>query len=365
VADIFDPSNSLLRDCGSSGSTSKRFIVTDQIVDRLYGDRLRNYFEIHNIAYCVCVVAAGEGCKTIKEWTDTLAALGSFGIDRRQDPIICLGGGAVTDLGGFVASTYRRGTPFVRIPTTLIGYVDAAIGVKSAINFSGKKNLVGTYQAPYAVFLDRGFFPTLSLRHIVCGMAEIFKVGLIKDRYLYEQIRAYGAHCIQKKFAGNDYGILSRAITGMLAEIEPNLKEHTLERCMDFGHTFSPMLEEVDREIHHGEAVAIDMAFSLVIAAVLGLFPQHEIAPQFRLMAELGLPRWHPKLTFALVDYALSAMRKHRGGLIRLPLPLEIGECTFVNDLTRNDLSQALALHKRLCHEFEETNAERTEFVGT
>ena len=123
----------------------------------------------------------GEENKTVEHYLSILRELDSFPIHRRDEPIIAIGGGVLTDVVGFVASSYRRGVPHIKVPTTLMGYVDASIGIKTGINFNGNKNRLGSFDPPEKVFLDKSFLKTLPKRHILNGVCEIIKLAIIKD----------------------------------------------------------------------------------------------------------------------------------------------------------------------------------------
>src|SRR5205823_4501971 len=159
------------------------------------------------------------------------------------------------------ASIYRRGTPYIRVPTTLVAMVDAGVGVKTGINYRGNRNRIGTYFSPLASFIDRSFLLSLPDRHLRCGMAEILKVGIARDPRLFDLIETWGAALLRDRLqSAEGEEVMRRAIDGMLAELEPNLWERSLERAMDLGHTFGPVLEASTRgDLLHGEAVALDI----------------------------------------------------------------------------------------------------------
>ncbi len=129
---------------------------------------------------------------------------------RRKEPIIAIGGGVCLDVAGLAANLYRRNTPLIKIPTTVMAAVDASIGIKTAVNFHGRKNKMGTYCAPLAVFIDKTFLKTLGDRHLSNGSAEILKMACIKDRELFELLEKHSAELIQTKF---QVGILQVGIS--------------------------------------------------------------------------------------------------------------------------------------------------------
>jgi len=279
-----------------------------------------------------------------------VASFSTFGLSRRSEPVIAVGGGVLLDIIGLAASLYKRGVPYIRVPTTLLSLVDAGVGVKTGVNFNGHKSNLGDYYAPLAVFLDVGFLKTLPKRHIRNGAAEIIKMGVIKDKELFELLESHGEELQQNRFQDGAIArrVIRRAIQGMLEELEPNLREERLERLVDFGHTFSPQIEmKALPALLHGEAVAIDMALSTCIAYERNLLSENERDRIIRLIRLFGLPVFHRVCTPALLSRALQKSTQHRDGLQRCPLPIGIGVTTFVNDITDEELKNALRILKK------------------
>ncbi|MET8698343.1 MULTISPECIES: sedoheptulose 7-phosphate cyclase [unclassified Kitasatospora] len=347
---VFDPaSTALIEQTAGAEGGNRRFVVIDAEVDRLHGERIRRYFEHHGVDYFLQVVRADETLKEFETASDIVVALDSFGLDRRREPIIVIGGGVLMDIVCLVANLYRRGTPVVRVPTTLIGLVDAGVGVKTGVNFNGHKNRLGTYFAPVLTLLDRSFLATVDRRHIANGMGEILKMALIKDARLFELLEQHGPALIERKFQDDALGgdpageVLRRAIHGMLEELQPNLWEAELERIVDYGHTFSPTLEmRALPALLHGEAVTVDMALTTLIGWRRGLVDLEQRDRILAVMRALELPSWNELLDADLLDAALQDTVRHRDGQQRLPLPAGIGDAVFVNDVTRDELAVAV-----------------------
>ncbi|MEV7522665.1 sedoheptulose 7-phosphate cyclase [Streptomyces sp. NPDC091371] len=350
--DLLSLGNRAILEDVAEGERARRLVVVDSVVDELYGTRIRAYFEHHGVEYGLLVLKDGESFKDMRQVLEVVKALDDFGVDRRREPVIAIGGGVLMDIVGCAAGMYRRGTPWIRIPTTLIGLVDAGVGVKTGVNNDGHKNRVGSYFSADRTLLDRTFLATLDERHIGNGLAEILKIALIKDRRLFALLEQYGARLRGERLqppadGGADPAaeVVERAIHGMLEELQPNLWEKVLERVVDYGHSFSPVIEmHALPELLHGEAVAIDMAFTTVIAEQRGLVTSDERRRILSVMTGLGLPCWHELCTPKLLVPALRDTVRHRDGQQRLPLPAGIGSAVFVNDLTEDELESAAQL---------------------
>ncbi|MEU3529656.1 sedoheptulose 7-phosphate cyclase [Streptomyces sp. NPDC038707] len=350
---LLSVSNRAILEDVADGASVRRFIVVDSVVDELYGTRIRTYFDHHRVRYELLVLPTGETAKNMEQVLKVVEGLDDFGIDRRREPVIAIGGGVLMDIVGFAASMYRRATPWIRIPTTLIGLVDAGVGAKTGVNNAGHKNRLGTYFPAQRTLLDRTFLDTLDDRHLSNGLAEILKIALIKDERLFDLLEENAGTLRRYRFqrpagAGSATApdpateVLERAIHGMLEELQPNLWEKVLERVVDYGHSFSPVIEmHALPELLHGEAVSVDMALTTVIAERRGLVDAGQRERVLRVMRALGLPMWHELCTPKMLVPALRDTVRHRDGLQRLPLPVGIGSACFVNDLTEDELAAA------------------------
>lgn len=349
--DAFDPADeALLEPAPAAGGSRRRFVVIDAQVERLHGERIRAYLDPHGVEYRLHAVEVDETVKEIAAVESIVRAVDAFGIDRRREPLIAIGGDVLMDIVGLVASLYRRGTPVVRVPTTLIGLVDAGVGVKTGVNFNGHKNRLGTYFPASLTLLDRSFLATVDRRHIANGLAEILKMALIKDARLFDLLEGHGPSLLDTRFQGSSWGsgrvaheVVQRAVHGMLEELQPNLWETELERVVDYGHTFSPTVEmHALPALLHGEAVCVDMALTTVMATRRGLVSEADRDRVLALMDALELPTWNDLLEPGLLARALADTVRHRDGKQRLPLPVGIGDAVFVNDVTPAELSAAV-----------------------
>lgn len=343
VDGIFDPGNDALLSVGRRHG-GRRFVVVDEQVHRYHGARIAAYFRHHGIDARLFVLPGGESAKTVDAWLDVAGALDDFPIHRRDEPIIAIGGGVLTDIVGFVASSYRRGVPHIKVPTTLMGYVDASVGIKTGVNFNGRKNRLGSFEPPRLVLLDRRLLSTLDVRHLRNGLCEILKLAVIRDAELFAWLEDIGVSCLATAFQDESAGdLLDRAIGGMLEELSPNLYEDELARCVDFGHTFSYGLETCfEDRLLHGESVLLDILVSTVIARDRALLDTPSMARIFALVRHLGIEPEIGLLDAGLMWQSLLDRIEHRNGRQRVPLPSVIGQCVFVDDISRADIEAAI-----------------------
>jgi 3-dehydroquinate synthase len=339
---IFDVQNEALLSTGKKKNT-RRFIIVDENVERYFSKEIREYFNVHNIETKIVVFPSGEENKSVDNYLRILHELDSFPINRRDEPIIAIGGGVLTDIAGFVASSYRRGVPHIKVPTTVMGYIDASVGIKTGINFNGHKNRLGSFEPPKKVFLDRNFLKTLPRRHLLNGVCEMIKLAVIKDMTLFELLESHGPACVESKFQ-NDISalILDRSVGGMLEELQPNLYEDELARKVDFGHTFSYGLEtNLEAHLLHGESVLIDILISSILAHARSSISEQELNRVFQMVATLGIHLNYDLITPDLLWSTLQERIYHRNGLQRVPLPKGLGQCTFVNDIQFKEIQFA------------------------
>lgn len=342
--DIFNESN---HDLISYMTNDRIVVVIDAIVHKLYCEQLMEYFNAHNIKYSMLVIDTDEESKTWQKANDILQFFENQGILRRE-PIISIGGGVLLDIVGFACSIYRRGIPYVKIPTTLLAIVDASVGSKVAVNHFDRRNRIGAYYPPIATLIDKKFIKTQEEREIVNGIAEIFKLAVIKSPELFFLLEDNAELLIEEKF---QYGavpvrVINLSITDMIDELGPNLWEKKLDRCVDFGHTFSPIIEmENMPDLLHGEAVALDCLYSSCISFLRNNINQDTLDRIFNLARRLKLKTYHKDFTkMQLLNKSLADATKHRNGNQFVPLPLTIGNYTIVNNIDEQEMINAIKI---------------------
>jgi 3-dehydroquinate synthase len=345
-ADIFNPAN---HDLVSYKTNDRIMIVIDQNVHKFYATQLMEYFNAHDVKYRMLVIDTDEENKTWKDADYILQFFEDEGVLRRE-PIIAIGGGVLLDIVGFACSIYRRGIPYIKIPTTLLAIVDASVGSKVAVNHFGRRNRLGAYYPPIATLIDKKFIKTQSEREIINGIAEIFKLAVIKSPELFALLEENAELLIEEKFQHGavPVRVINLAITDMIAELGPNLWERKLDRCVDFGHTFSPVIEmENVPELLHGEAVAPDCLYSSCISSLRGHISAYTLNRIFDLAKRLKLKTYHEDFTdMRLLQKSLADATKHRNGNQFVPLPISVGNYTIVNDITEKEMKYAIDLFR-------------------
>ena len=282
------------------------FVVTDTGVPQSYAEALSKQCK----SCVICTVPEGEGSKSLECFGELTRKLldNSF---SRKDCIVALGGGVVGDLAGFVASTYMRGIDFYNIPSTLLSQVDSSVGGKTAINFGGVKNIVGTFYQPKKVLIDTELMFTLAVRQTENGLAEVIKMAATSDKELFESLE-------KRKVAANIEPTVIKAISIKKSVVEKDEKEAGLRKVLNFGHTIGHGIE-VTTDLYHGEAVA------------LGMLPMCSEKVRERLIKVLKLQGVLRKvnLNFEKIEEAILHDKKSQGDTITTVFVNEIGSFEF------------------------------------
>jgi len=262
-------------------------------------------------------VPAGEQAKDIGVATALWSRLAAHRVSR-SDAIIGLGGGAVTDLAGFVAATWLRGVRVVLVPTTLLAIVDAAIGGKTAINIAAGKNLVGAFHPAAGVLADLETLVSLPGREYVSGMAEVIKAGFIADPAILDLIEQDPAAAAAPG-GPRERELVERAIRMKAAIAAADLREAGPREMLNYGHTLGHAIERAEHyAIPHGEAVAVGMMFAAAVGRLSGRLDEPTAARHGEILAAVGLPTRYDGGSWPLLRAAMAVDKKTRGQHLRL-----------------------------------------------
>ena len=317
-------------------AAERAFVIADAAVAERYLGPLADGLEPAGLRVVHLPVPQGEDAKTVQVMTALQRQLATQGA-HRADPVLALGGGSVGDVAGFVAATYMRGVPFVQLPTTLTGQVDAAIGGKSAVNLPEGKNLVGAFHQPVAVVADVATLATLPEREYRSGLAEIAKYALALDTELLASLEGDPSPLLRREPAALE-PLVARCVRAKAVVVGADERDEAGRLVLNYGHTLGHALERLDAFAgrSHGEAIAAGMVFAARLSEATGGAPRGLVARHARLLASLGL---EPETALPPADDVLAAMRmdkKYRGG-VRFVLLEDVGR-PFVKDDVPEDV---------------------------
>jgi 3-dehydroquinate synthetase len=359
VNGVFDIGNTALAD--SYRKYGRTLMVVDETVLAIHGDRIRAYFDRHDIALTVLPVQIRETAKSLETFEWIVDRFDEFGLVRTE-PVLVVGGGLTTDVAGFACASYRRSTPYIRIPTTLIGLIDASVSIKVAVNHGKHKNRLGAYHASEKVLLDFSFLASLPEDQVRNGMAELIKIAVVGNAEIFDLLEEHGPDLLRTRFGYLDgtpalraagERVTHQAIATMLELEAPNLHEIDLDRVIAFGHTWSPTLELTPPvPFFHGHAINVDMALSTTLAERRGHLSAADRDRVLGVMSSLGLALDSEYLTPELLEQATTSILKTRDGILRAAVPDPIGRCRFLNDVSTSELNDALELHKKICLDY-------------
>jgi 3-dehydroquinate synthase len=261
-------------------------------------------------------VPDGESAKDVGVAAQLWSSLGSAGFTR-SDAVVGLGGGATTDLAGFVAATWLRGVAVVHVPTTLLGMVDAAVGGKTGIDTPEGKNLVGAFHPPLAVLCDLELLAGLPAVDYVSGLAEVVKAGLIADPRILDLIEADPAAATDPA-GSSTHELVERAIRVKAAVVSTDLREAGPREMLNYGHTLGHAIEKVEQfRWRHGAAVSVGMVFAAELARLSGRLAQPDVDRHRTLLSSVGLPTGYRGDRWPQLYEVIRVDKKSRGDLLR------------------------------------------------
>ena len=322
-------------------------MITDEEVDKLHAERIRQWLSGYASKAEKVVLPPGEPSKALPTACHLLDWLAQSDM-RRRDILVAVGGGAIIDTTGWVASIYMRGMSYINVPTTLLAQVDAAIGGKVAVNHDTAKNLIGAFYAPDTVVSCTSWLSTLDSRQFRSGLAEAIKLAVISSAQLLifieqhlESLAALDRACLQSLVHA------ASSIKCTLVERDPY--EVDLRRTLNFGHTVGHAVETVTGygPVLHGEAVAYGMAVAVRVATARGVLAPAVASRVVGILRAVGLPVLLGELRVAPaaedVIMALEKVRQVRDGSLRFVLPTGIGSALIVDDVGDDEIRSALA----------------------
>jgi 3-dehydroquinate synthase len=292
-------------------------------------------------------VPGGEQAKNDPASVEMIVdAIDRHGIDRHSF-VVAVGGGSVLDMVGYAAAISHRGIRHVRIPTTVLSQNDSGVGVKNGVNYRGKKNFLGTFAPPTAVFNDSTFLTSLDDRDWRAGISEAVKVALIKDSAFFGWIEANASHLAMRSGPAMQY-LIHRCAEMHLQHIAGGDPfEMGSSRPLDFGHWSAHKLEQLtDFELRHGEAVAIGIALDTVYSSQLGWLTETDAHRVLTTLRTLGFSLYHPLLgadNSEKVLRGLTEFREHLGGQLTIMLLQGIGHGVEVHEMDAEGVRQAIA----------------------
>lgn len=301
---------------GLLGERVKRVLVIHPRALRLTGDTVREELASAGFTALTAEIPDAEEGKHIEVASFCWQVLGQNDFTR-SDAVVAVGGGAVTDLAGFVAATWLRGVKVIHMPTSLLGMVDASVGGKTGINTAEGKNLVGAFHPPAGVLADLDTLDTLPKNEMISGMAEVIKCGFIADPAILELIERDPA-AVSDPRSDAVRELIERAITVKARVVSEDLKETGQREILNYGHTLGHAIELVERySWRHGAAVSVGMMFAAELARSVGRLSDADADRHRSILESLGLPityrrdRWQ-----ALLD-GMRRDKKSRGDLLR------------------------------------------------
>jgi len=327
-------------------SYSSVFFLVDENTERYCLPRLKNLLDGIG-TYEILRIKSGEENKTLDNCQLLWKKLLALNADRHS-LLINIGGGVITDLGGFTAAIFKRGIDYINIPTSLLAMVDAAVGGKTAVDFSGLKNQIGSFYFPVCVYLDIGFLSTLPIRHLQNAFAEIFKYGLSLDKALWNQSISF-----KNDLFGISEAIIFRCIELKNSIVQLDVNESGLRKILNFGHTFGHALESCflakkGNSLLHGEAVAAGMIMEIMLSVKLHLLKKEDSEEII-----INIISFFPKISIDQNDLSsivnfMKADKKNQSSKVNFTLLKDIGVACYDQFIDLHLIYEVLDEYQRL-----------------
>lgn len=318
-------------------------VITSPTLQSKYKNLIKAIFK--DFSYKIVEVADGEEAKSEKWLFRAIEKIVNIDAWNKKLFIVCLGGGTIGDLGGFIASIYKRGIPYVQIPTTLLSQIDASIGGKTGIDLSEAKNILGTFYQPKAIFIDPAFLSTLESKEIKEGIAEAIKYAIIKRRDFffflkknYREIMKLEPACLLK--------MISACVQIKAKVVQEDEKEKKgIRTILNFGHTLAHALETSKgyKTLSHGEAVSLGILYAAQLSYSLGMCNRRDFQEIYDILRCFRLPI---KISFNYLNVykIMSYDKKFISGKARLVLLRRIGKATVVDNVSSEKILKSLKI---------------------
>jgi 3-dehydroquinate synthase len=310
------------------------YIITNAAIKNKYGALLEKTLKEARLGARFKTVAEGEKSKSIETAAGVIRGLARYDKKRRVF-IIAFGGGVIGDLSGFVASVYKRGIPYIQIPTTLLAQVDSAIGGKTAVDLAEGKNLIGAFYQPRLVLSEVNFLRSLDKKQITAGLAEVIKYGVIKDRALFNYVEKNYKKILGKNSAALEYIVSASSRIKAKIVSSDEREEKGIRTILNFGHTAGHAIEAAAgfKKYNHGQAIALGMLVALEISKSLGLIDQRACLRIERLIKKSGLPAKIGRVNLGRIINAHFRDKKFIGRKNRLVLACAIGRVKVAENI--------------------------------
>lgn len=312
-------------------------IVTDENVDRFYGEVVEKSLRSQGFNTLKMVLKPGEKTKSMEQLLEIYDSLLDFGINR-GNLIIALGGGVIGDLTGFCASTFLRGIPYIQIPTSLLAQIDSSIGGKVAIDLPKGKNLVGSFYHPKAVYIDPEVLGTLEKRFLSDGLGEVIKYALIKDRALFDELREVQSY---EELLEKIEDIIYRCCCIKKHVVEADERDTGERMILNFGHTIGHGIEKLQNYegLSHGEAVSVGMYCITLNSEHKGLTVAGTAKEIKLILKKFHLPYEVQGIKKEDLLEALAMDKKNIGKGMNLILLRDIGDA-FIHKVSGRDIEK-------------------------
>lgn len=321
--------------------STKICVFVDKNVDKYYSQTIVSTFSSFYNDVLIYRIPAGEQYKNL----ETIGGLYEFLINsgfERKDLLVALGGGVIGDMTGFAAATYLRGIDYIQIPTTLLAQVDSSIGGKTAVDFSGYKNMVGAFYYPKLVFINVDVLSTLPEEQFICGMGEVIKYGFIQDKEFYNYLTDNTKDINSRNQEALNHIIITCCRCKKIV-VEEDPTEKGLRAILNFGHTIGHAIESLSNfTMFHGQCVSIGMVGALHLSLTKGFLDIETVENAISTLESFNLPTSVSGMDIEAVLNATKSDKKMSGGHIKFILLESIGRAFISEEVSETDLINAI-----------------------